>query len=281
MPWPKPTCGFGSRVMSNSSARAKTALVAVRRPLPHDHLVARCDRCAARARSRASPCGASMATVWSSARSPRPRWAAAPGRRATAVAGRDARAARASRRRSRCGWSRAGDEEQREEHVELAVGEARRICVVERGVHDDRQHVVARVAALLGDELGAVCVHARPRRRGVEVGLERLARTTEVEARLDGLEEPVTFGLGHAEQDADRLHRELGRDLEDEVERLRLVDGVEQRPGASAQLVLDAADHPRGEARAHEAADTRVARVVHHVEDLARRPGRSWRSVPP
>ncbi len=42
--------------------------------------------------------------------------------------------------------SLAGREQQAEEHVQLVVGEPRRVFVVELRVHDDREHVVGRVA---------------------------------------------------------------------------------------------------------------------------------------
>ena len=115
----------------------------------------------------------------------------------------------------------AGREQQREEHVQLLRGELRRsdvalIGVVELGVDHERQHVVARTRTLLGDECRGVRVHRRHRVRHLGRGLER-ASIAEVEAVLDPLEHPVTIGFGHAEQDADRLQRQLAGEVRDQV----------------------------------------------------------------
>ena len=58
------------------------------------------------------------------------------------------------------GRLRARREQQREEGVQLHVGEAWRIGVLQLGVHDDREHVVGRVLPLRGDQRAAVLEHA-------------------------------------------------------------------------------------------------------------------------
>ena len=115
-----------------------------------------------------------------------------------------------------------GREQQAEEQVQLEVGQRRRVGVVERRVRDDREHVVGRARPLRRDQLLAVLVHPRP---GVLRRHRRStpARPAEVELRLDGLEQPMPFGLRHSQQNADHLHRQLGGDVDEEVERLAAV----------------------------------------------------------
>ena len=78
----------------------------------------------------------------------------------------------------------------------------------------------------------------------------------------------MPFGLRHSQQDADHLHRKFGGHVDQEVEGSPGLGGVQQCPGARAQVVLDAADHPRGQARTDQPPDVGVARVVHHIEHL-------------
>ena len=100
------------------------------------------------------------------------------------AADRDARSARAARRRSRCASSRSRPRTAGEEHVQLAVrersaGRRRRACV-----HDDRQHVVGRVRALLGDQRRRrtrACAPASAASGGVSAAVA----AAEVEAGLD------------------------------------------------------------------------------------------------
>ena len=68
----------------------------------------------------------------------------------------------------------------------------------------------------------------------VVVGLEGLARAAEVETGLDRLEEPMPLGLRYAEQQADHLHRELGGNIQEEVERDALLHVVQQVLGPRA-----------------------------------------------
>ncbi len=113
--------------------------------------------------------------------------------------------------------SAPGREDQGEEGGELVLAQPRRVRIRELGVDDDRQHVGAGVGPLLGDQRCSVLAHPRQcllslRAHGQEVGL-----VGEVEDVLDRFEEEVPVFLGHAEQEADRLHRELGRHVDQEV----------------------------------------------------------------
>jgi hypothetical protein len=91
-----------------------------------------------------------------------------------------------------------------------------------------------------------------------------------VEQRLHGREERMPVGLRHAEQDADHLHRELRRDLDEEVHGDAVLDRREERAGPAAELRLEPAHGARREPGAHEPADPRVARIVHHVQHDSR-----------
>ena len=51
----------------------------------------------------------------------------------------------------------------------------------------------------------------------------------------------MPFGLRHSQQDADHLHRQLGGDVDQEVERLTRLDRIQQAAGAATQIVLDPA----------------------------------------
>jgi hypothetical protein len=111
----------------------------------------------------------------------------------------------------------------------------------------------------------AVCLLLRVLGRG----LERLAVAAEVEAVLDPLEQLVPVAFGKAEQDADRLHRELARDRGHEVALARSERVVDKSRGARAELGLQARDRARCQTFAHEHAHALVTRVVHHVQHLA------------
>jgi hypothetical protein len=161
-----------------------------------------------------------------------------------------------------------GGEEQREEGVQLEVGELRRVDVRERRVHDDRQHVVGRRRALRRDERGGVVEHAHPA-AAARLGEADVA-LAHVEARVEERAELVAVLLRHAEQDADGLHRQLAGHVEHEVERDAVLHRVEQRCRPPAQLHLEPLDGARREARGHQSTDAGVARVVHHRQDHPR-----------
>ena len=80
----------------------------------------------------------------------------------------------------------------------------------------------------------------------------------------------MAIRLGDAEEDADHLHRQLRRDLDEEVDRLAVRHRVEQRAGTAAQLVLQPPDGLGRQSLRDEPANPAVARVVHHVEHDAR-----------
>ena len=80
----------------------------------------------------------------------------------------------------------------------------------------------------------------------------------------------MPFGLRHSQQDADHLHRQFGGDVNQKVERFAGHHGIQQPTRAGPKVVLDAADHPRCQPGADESPNSRVPRIVHHVEHLAR-----------
>src|SRR5207245_430811 len=75
--------------------------------------------------------------------------------------------------------------------------------------------------------------------------------------------------LRHAEQQADRLQRQVAREALDEIERLVLGQRVDQRDGAAAQLRLERVDRAVGETLVDQAAQTLMARVVAPIEKLS------------
>ena len=109
-------------------------------------------------------------------------------------------------------------EQQREERRQLLVAQPRRVLVGQLGVDDGGEHVGPRFGALLLDERAAVFVHAVERGLALGGHGEEVRLVGDVEDVLDRFEEEVPVGLGDAEQEADRLHRELGRHVDQEVE---------------------------------------------------------------
>ena len=95
-PAPKAWCS-GLRVHVEAVGVLVAGLVAVRRHVPHHHLVALADLPARPARCRGSRCGGSGRRRGTSAATPRPRSGSATGRRAGAGAGRGLRSAPACR----------------------------------------------------------------------------------------------------------------------------------------------------------------------------------------
>jgi hypothetical protein len=80
----------------------------------------------------------------------------------------------------------------------------------------------------------------------------------------------MPFGLRNSQQYADHLHRQFGRHVDHEIERLAIRNLVEQVSRPRPQVVLHAGDHPRCQARADQATDMGMPRIVHHVQHLAR-----------
>ncbi len=164
----------------------------------------------------------------------------------------------------------AGGDQQVEEHLQLEIGQRRAHAarIRDRAVHDGRQHVVAGRAALLGDQRGAVLEHRRCAACVRAVTLAEVAVVV-VERRVRPREEPMAVGLRHAEQAGDRLQRQLGGHVDEEVAAAARDGGVEDRRRSLAQLVLQPGEHPRRHVAHRESAKTLMARVVHHVEQHA------------
>ena len=180
------------------------------------------DLVAAELDARGSRCGGCTRRDASSARSPRSPVGIASGSSRSAASWSGNSRERDDRARDRvAGRVGARGPQQAEEELQLLVGELRRVLARQRRVAHDREHVVGRMRALLGDEPGAVLEHRGRGVRDVVGGLERLAVVLEVEAVLDPFEELVAIRLGDAHQDADRLHRQLARDRRREVARAR------------------------------------------------------------
>ncbi len=135
------------------------------------------------------------------------------------------------------GGFRTRAEQQAEEQVQLEVGEPVASSSVAFATTDSMSSVGCD--PLRRDELLAVGVHPRPGLLDRQLRQGCLAGAAEIELRLDGLEQPMPFGLRHSQQDADHLHRQLRGDVDHEVERLARLDGIQQPPGAAH------ADRPR------------------------------------
>jgi hypothetical protein len=167
----------------------------------------------------------------------------------------------------------AGRDQQVEEHQELEIARRRRVPVGarERAVHDGRQHVVARRAALLGDQPRAVLEH---RACAACVRASTLAEVAAVvvEGGVGPREEPVAIVLRHAEQARDRLQRQLGGDVEQEVAARRARRAASTIAAVRLAELVSTRASARGDTVAgREPAEALMARVVHHVEEDAGR----------
>ena len=89
------------------------------------------------------------------------------------------------------------------------------------------------------------------------------------DAGIDPLGKLCAVLLRHAEQQADRLQRQITGEAGDEIERLVLGQRLDQSHGAAAQLRLQLMDGAVGEALVDEAAQPLVAGIVSPVEELA------------
>ena len=85
-------------------------------------------------------------------------------------------------------------------------------------MHDDGEHVVGWACPLLGDERGSVLEHSLLRGTAATTGWRRRVTGPDVEPWVDRLPQVVTIRFGHAEQDADHLHRELGGNIREKVD---------------------------------------------------------------
>jgi hypothetical protein len=124
----------------------------------------------------------------------------------------------------------AGDEQQRQEGDDLVVRQAARGSgrVGDLGVHDEREHVVARLRAFVSDERAPVAGDADRRVAQPLRGLPELAVAV-VHERRGPREDLVAIGLGHAEEARGDLQRQLGGDVAQEVAPALRYDGVEDR----------------------------------------------------
>jgi hypothetical protein len=84
------------------------------------------------------------------------------------------------------------------------------------------------------------------------------------------MEQPMSFGLRHSQQNADHLHRQFGGDFDQKVERLAWLNRIQQAACPHPQIVLHPGDHSRCQPRTDQPANLRVSRVVHHVQHLPR-----------
>ncbi len=203
--------------MSNVIGRSNTSSSRLAEPSQNSTLSPGAIVVAGERRSSPSRCAASTATAWSSAASPRSRWrAASPGRLAqggelvgSLDQGEQAAGDRVARR------LRAGGEQQREERVQLGVGRApagRRRRAWRARPTESMSSVGSR--PLRRDQRGAVLEHAPLGvARRVAGGSKPASPVADVEAGVDRAPQLVAVVLGHAEQDADHLHRQLGGDV--------------------------------------------------------------------
>jgi len=158
----------------------------------------------------------------------------------------------------------ARDDQQHEERRELLVGER---LAVDLGVDERGDEVVAGVpAAVLGEllrelrELGAGGQQLRDDLRGIAAAVLGIARA---EDDVGAVEDEPVLALRDRGHVADDLERERRGDLGDEVALALLDDGVDDRLGGARHVGLDPVDHAGREAARHDAAQSRVARVVH------------------
>ena len=168
----------------------------------------------------------------------------------------------------------AGRGQQEEVDVELALGQG---LAVDLRLHELRDDVVARVRAPVGGELAAVLEHLERdgRREGqVAVALELLGRG---ELRVGVAQEPVAevddvapVLLRRAEHLREHAHRQLRRDVLDEVELAQRQRVVEDPVDELADLQLVGPHGPRREALGHQRPQLVVARGVHVDHRLAR-----------
>ncbi len=160
----------------------------------------------------------------------------------------------------------AGGPEQREEELQLLVGELGRVLSLQMRVAHHREHVVGGSGALLGDQCAPVLEH---RCRGESYfvrRLEGLPVAFEVEGVLDPLEELVAIAFGDAHQDADCLHRQLTRDVAHEIALALPERALDEPRRATSQVAFEAGDRARRQTVADEESDPLVTRVIHHVE---------------
>ena len=135
-----------------------------------------------------------------------------------------------------------------------------RVLARQLGLEHDREQVVARLLAALGDQLDAISREHAP-----VLAVQGIAGLR-LEPEVHPVAEHLAVLLGHAEQQADGLERQVARHVAHEVAGAARGQRVEDAARAAAQLRLERADPVRREALVHEPADPPVPGVVHHVE---------------
>ena len=218
-PWPNVRCGFGSRSRRNCVGCGEVPFVAVGRALPDHDLLPGLDRLAA----ELAPHGRGAAF---GRRRRRPAEDLLDGRRhrqaarcAADRAGRANRRRRAWHRRWRCASSRlpprTGARRRPTARRRSGAAGPRRAARRGRRRRACRARGVARFSSMRARPYSYMRSRAAWRCGGHG---EEVRLVGDVEDVLDRFEEEVTIALGDAEQQADRLHRQLGREVEQEVE---------------------------------------------------------------
>ena len=145
----------------------------------------------------------------------------------------------------------AGDRQQQEVDVEVALVQR---TAVDLGLDELGDDVLARALAPLVGELAAVVEHVLGRRVGegqVPVGLRDLRVDRELgvvlaEQRVAELDQVAVIGLRRAEHLGEDPHRQLRRDLGDEVELSLLERVVEDPVEGRADALLEDGAPPAG-----------------------------------
>ena len=101
---------------------------------------------------------------------------------------------------------------------------------------------------------------------GVRDALERVRGTRD---DVGPAEDVRTIGLGDAHDVADQVHRQLVRDVADEVDVVLLRRGVEDLRRALRDQLVEASDHPRREPRVHQLAHAGVTGRVRRDDRVA------------
>ena len=153
----------------------------------------------------------------------------------------------------------AGDGQQQHEELELRV---RQLVAVDLGVDQLRDDVIARVDLAQLREL--VDVHVELGHRGHVVFGAAVLGVVDPDHAVGPLEEQLAVFLRHAHDLGDRLQRQLGREIGDEIAGAALDDLVDDQRGAVGQVLLQQSDHARGEALVDQLA---VAGVLGRIGD--------------
>ena len=148
--------------------------------------------------------------------------------------------------------------QEEEEHVELVLAE---LFAVDVGGEQRGDDVVGRLIATLhlqatavGKELG--------RSAGGFVGVSRKVGIVATDHAVGPVEDLAAVLDRNTDHLGDRLQRQLRREILDELSVALFAHLVDDRVGAVLEVVLQQADHPRGEPSRHDAAEASVLRSV-------------------